>query len=105
MHCSVSSANSGKLHSKLINGTVVNWSYPNNSVRCNVPVGVARETDPDRVKDLLIEVAQEHPGVSNEPSPDVLFDSAGSAGLNFASVCGLSLMRTSRICFGANSTS
>src|SRR5262249_1745280 len=70
-------------NSELISGTVVNWSYPNNSVRCNVPVGVARDTDPDRVKDLLSEVAQEHRGVLNEPSPDVLFDSAGTGGLNF----------------------
>lgn len=70
-------------NSDFINSKVINWSLNNRNVRFNFPVGVSYKEDPERVKRLLLEVANENPGVHQNPPPDVLFEEFGESSLNF----------------------
>jgi small-conductance mechanosensitive channel len=70
-------------NSDLVSTRVINWSHNNRNVRLNFPVGVSYKEDPERIKKLLIEVADENPGVLRNPPPDVLFDHFGDSSLDF----------------------
>ena len=66
-----------------ISSKVINWSYTNRDVRFNFPVGVSYGSDPEQVRHVLLEVAQAHRGVLNQPGPSVLFEGFGNSSLNF----------------------
>ena len=70
-------------NSEFISQKVINWSYKNKDVRCNFPITVAYGTDPELVRDILLDVAQNHPGVLKDKKADVLLDQFGDSGLNF----------------------
>lgn len=70
-------------NSAFIAQQVTNWSYTGRDVRFSVPVGVAYASDPDLVRQLLLAVADHHPGVLKQPAPDVLFDAFGDSSLDF----------------------
>ncbi len=70
-------------NSEFISSTVTNWSYTDRKVRFSIPVPVSYRSDPERVRALLMEVAEAHPGVLGEPEPDVLLDGFGDSALNF----------------------
>jgi len=70
-------------NSEFISSTVINWSHTDRNVRFNFPVGVAYKEDPEKVKNLLLEVAGENEGVLKNPGPDVLFNDYGDSSLNF----------------------
>lgn len=70
-------------NSEFTSNSVTNWSHSNKVVRFNYPVGVAYKEDPERIKQALLEVADENEGVLKNPHPDVLFDSFGDSSLNF----------------------
>ena len=53
----------------LITNEVINWSYSSNLVRLKLPVGVAYETDLEKARDLMLEVAQATPRVLVDPKP------------------------------------
>ena len=73
-------------NSELISGQVTNWMLTDQYGRARVPVGVAYGSDTDKVKQLLLEVAEEHPMVvtdrENMP-PRVLFLRFGNSSLDF----------------------
>ena len=74
-------------NSDLISGNVTNWMLRDNYGRVRIPVGVAYGSDTQRVKEILLRVAREHPlVVSNSrvvSDPYVLFLSFGDSSLNF----------------------
>lgn len=70
-------------NSKFIDDQVINWSHNERRIRFNFPVGVSYKEKPEKVKQILIEVASKHPGILKEPKPDVLFDEFGDSSLNF----------------------
>jgi small-conductance mechanosensitive channel len=70
-------------NSDFINSKVINWSLNNRNVRFNFPVSVSYKENPEKIKKLLIEVANENTGVHQNPSPDVLFEEFGESRLNF----------------------
>jgi small-conductance mechanosensitive channel len=70
-------------NSEFISSTVVNWSHTDRNVRFNIPVGVAYKEDPEKVRDLLLQIAGNEEGVLKKPVPDVLFDEFGDSSLNF----------------------
>ncbi|WP_455380948.1 mechanosensitive ion channel family protein, partial [Acidihalobacter prosperus] len=74
-------------NSDLISGAVTNWMLRDTFGRVRVPVGVSYGTDPELVKETLLNVAHEHPHVifdnSAIPNPYVLFMSFGDSSLNF----------------------
>ena len=70
-------------NSKLISAVVINWSHNDRNVRFKIPVGVSYGEDPEVVKKLLLEVAEENDAVLKNPAPDVWFDNFGDSSLNF----------------------
>jgi small-conductance mechanosensitive channel len=70
-------------NSDFITNKVTNWSYGDPKVRIRVPIGVAYGTDPEQLKKLLLDVANEHPKVLREPPPNVFFIAFGDSSLNF----------------------
>jgi small-conductance mechanosensitive channel len=69
-------------NSEFISSKVINWSYKNKDVRCNFPITVAYGTDPELVRDILLDIAENHPGVLKDKKADVLLDQFGDTGLN-----------------------
>ena len=70
-------------NSEFISSTVTNWSYTDRDVRFNFPVGVSYNSDPEVVRRLLLEVAEDHPGVLKHPRSDVMLQEFGDSSLNF----------------------
>lgn len=70
-------------NSEFIEQRVTNWTVNDRRVRIAVPVGVSRESDPEIIRSILLEVAGEHPDVLKEPSPQVVFLAFGESTLNF----------------------
>ncbi|GIW54643.1 MAG: mechanosensitive ion channel protein MscS [Nitrospiraceae bacterium] len=70
-------------NSEFISSKVTNWSYTSRDVRFHIPIGVSYREDPEVVRKVLLEVADEHPGVLKDPRPDVLFQEFGESSLNF----------------------
>lgn len=67
----------------LISAQVVNWSLHDDQRRAAIPVGVAYGTQPQKVTDLLLEVAAHHPEVYDEPAPIAIFHDFGVDALEF----------------------
>ena len=70
-------------NSEFISSTVVNWSHTDRNVRFNILVGVSYNADPEKVKQILLDVADKEEGVLKSPKPDVLFDEFADSSLNF----------------------
>lgn len=70
-------------NSDFINSRVINWSHNNRRIRLNFPVGVSYNEDPEKIRTLLTQVANENPGVLRSPEPYVRFDEFGDSSLNF----------------------
>lgn len=78
-------------NSELVSGTVINWMLRDHSGRIRVPIGVAYGSDTLLIKQLLLDVANEHPDVIKDsniiPKPIVLFREFGDSSLNFELRC------------------
>jgi small-conductance mechanosensitive channel len=70
-------------NANLISSEVINWTLSDEIRRMEIAVGVAYGTDPQRVLEMLIAVANEHPEVSHVPEPVALFLGFGDSSLNF----------------------
>lgn len=70
-------------NSEFISSKVINWSHNDRNVRFNIPVGVSYKEDPQKVKELLLSVANDNDAVLKEPLPDVIFSEFGDSSLNF----------------------
>lgn len=73
-------------NSELISQQVTNWMFKENFGRIHIAVGVAHGSDTDKVRQVLLEVAEDHPEVITNgltPGPDVLFVSFGDSALQF----------------------
>ena len=70
-------------NSNLITGAVTNWSHGDPKVRIRLPVGVAYGTDVQKLRALLLEVADPIPEILKTPKPDVFFVGYGDSSLNF----------------------
>jgi potassium efflux system protein len=74
-------------NSQLISETVTNWTLHDRVGRVDVPVGVAYGSDTEKVKEVLLKVAKEHPQVRAIPSPNVYFMNFGDSSLDFELRC------------------
>lgn len=70
-------------NSNLIQNRLVNYSYGDQTVRLNVPVGVAYGSDLDVVTTALIEAARSVPEVLENPAPKAHFKGFGDSSLDF----------------------
>jgi small-conductance mechanosensitive channel len=63
---------------------VINWTVNDDKVRLTISVVVAHDSDPQRVADLLLEVARKHPDVLADPAPEALLAELTQSSLNFS---------------------
>jgi small-conductance mechanosensitive channel len=70
-------------NSQFIDSAVINWSHNDRNIRFNIPVGVSYKEDPQKIKKILLEVAEENNGVLRHPEPDVLFDQYNDSSIDF----------------------
>jgi small-conductance mechanosensitive channel len=74
-------------NNKLTTNIIINYSEPDQKLRITIPVSVAYGTDPKRVKEILLEIAQdaiENTGyLLNDPCPKVFFTEFADSSLNF----------------------
>ena len=70
-------------NSKLVQNRFINYSYGSQSVRLNIPVGVAYGSDLELVSRVLIEAAQAVEEVLETPPPRPHFAGFGDSALNF----------------------
>jgi potassium efflux system protein len=71
----------------LITGVVKNWTHANTLGRILVKVGVAYDSDPEQVRDILAACAADHPQVLKVPPPVVLLAAFGDNALQFEVYC------------------
>ncbi len=62
---------------------VTNWSYEDPRVRYRIPFGVAYQTDLPKLRELMLEVPDEHPQALKDPEPELFFVGFGDSSLNF----------------------
>jgi small-conductance mechanosensitive channel len=62
---------------------VINWTAEDRQIRFSVPVGVSYGSDPEKVRNILLDVAAGHPDVLSNPKPSVIFREFGDSSLNF----------------------
>jgi small-conductance mechanosensitive channel len=70
-------------NSDFISNKVTNWSYGDPKVRLRLPVGVAYGSDIEKLRKVLLAVAEAHPKVLREPAPELFFSGFGDSSLNF----------------------
>jgi small-conductance mechanosensitive channel len=70
-------------NSNLISNTIVNYSLSSPLIRIEVPVGVSYNADPRQVEQIMLEVAEKEPLVSNNEEPQVRFVEYGESSINF----------------------
>lgn len=69
-------------NSDLCNSTVINLVRPTTVIQGRITVGVGYESDVDRVKEVMLELARNNAEVVDDPAPLVLFISFGDSALN-----------------------
>ena len=71
-------------NAELCNTTLINLAFPDARTKGRVNVGVVYGSDPQRVKDLLVNIAGEVSEVLQEPRPEAHFVSFGESGINLS---------------------
>ncbi len=70
-------------NSKLLENTVINWSLKDKLLRRAITLGVAYGSNVEKVKELSLQVAKEHPDVQKKPKPIVLLTDFGDNAIIF----------------------
>jgi small-conductance mechanosensitive channel len=69
-------------NTKFIDSPVTNWTYGDPRVRFRIPIGVAYDSDLQKVRNALLEVAQENSHVLPQPEPTVFLETFGESSIN-----------------------
>jgi len=67
----------------IITENVTNWTLHNATTRLLLKVGVAYGSDIRKVREVLMEVVEQHPDVLKTPAPSVFFMAHGESSLDF----------------------
>ncbi|MFT4661572.1 MAG: small-conductance mechanosensitive channel [Ulvibacter sp.] len=70
-------------NSKLVGNKATNWSHNKAASRFQINVGVGCKSDLNKVKAILLQVAEEHDKILSSPEPEVQFKDFGSSSLDF----------------------
>lgn len=66
---------------------LINWSLSDTVTRVVIRLGVAYGSDTDKVKEVLLKAAHDHPKVMQEPAPAVFFTTFGASTWIMNCVC------------------
>jgi small-conductance mechanosensitive channel len=66
----------------LVTSEVINWSYSNNLIRLEIPVGVSYGSDLEKARDLMLEAAATSPRVLKDPQPACFLTGFGDSTVN-----------------------
>lgn len=66
-----------------LTNTLYNWTQNGKATRENIAIGVAYGSNVEKVKELLLQTANNHPEVLKHPAPAVIFDDFGDSALQF----------------------
>jgi potassium efflux system protein len=72
---------------QFITGTLMNWTLTNKINRIVIVVGVAYGSDTRRAREILLEVAADHPRVMDDPAPLATFEQFADSTLNLLLRC------------------
>ena len=70
-------------NSELVSSPLTNWTHKDRTGRTTLRVGVAYGTDPDLVRDILLQCASAHDSVLHRPKPAVYWVDFGDSALIF----------------------
>jgi small-conductance mechanosensitive channel len=70
-------------NSEFISSRLTNWSFKDPKIRRTIQIGVAYGSDIQKVKDILLNIANQNPRVYRTPEPDVVFTDFGDSALMF----------------------
>jgi potassium efflux system protein len=70
-------------NSELITGVVKNWTHANTFSRIVVKVGVGYDSDVEKVRDILLELAKGHPKLMQSPTPVAFITGFADSAINF----------------------
>jgi potassium efflux system protein len=70
-----------------ITGKLLNWTLSSQINRLVLNIGVDYGSDPNMVRDLLMETVCQHPDILKDPAPAVNLDTFGESSLNFVIRC------------------
>ncbi len=68
---------------EFISNRVTNWTYTNSQGRVEVKVGVSYDSDIEKVKDLILQSAIEHPRCATSPAPSCYLCEFADSSINF----------------------
>jgi len=68
-------------NSDLVKNRIVNFSYPEPSIRVLIDVGVAYGTDLRKVRDIVRRLVEGYPGLLQDPNPSVVLMNFGASSL------------------------
>ena len=74
----------------LITNSIFNWTLSNVLTRITLEFGVAYGTDPDFVREIILDTIKSNRDVLSDPAPSVTFHTFGDSSLNFAARCCIS---------------
>jgi len=74
-------------NSEFITGVVKNWTRANTLGRIVIKVGVAYDSDPVQVREILLDIAGTHPQIVQSPPPGVFLLAFGESALEFELRC------------------
>ncbi|RLF61673.1 MAG: hypothetical protein DRN16_03355 [Thermoplasmata archaeon] len=74
-------------NSEIANAKIENLSWPPGNKKVKITVGVDYDSDVDKVKKVLIDVANKIPSVLKDPAPVVYFTEMGDSSINFLLIC------------------
>jgi small-conductance mechanosensitive channel len=69
-------------NSKLITESVKNLSFAGDAARIILPIGVAYDTDLDRAREVLLDIAAKSELVLDDPAPSVAVEDFGDSSIN-----------------------
>ena len=72
---------------EFVTGRLLNWTLSDRVNRVVINVGVAYGTDTDRARELMLNVARQHPRVLSEPEPRATFENFGDSSLDLVLRC------------------
>lgn len=70
-------------NSTLITESITNWTHSSKLGRIKIAIGVGYDSDPDQIRDILLECMSEQEGVLKNPKPSVFFLDFGDNALLF----------------------